>query len=48
MVISNQMWFSGLSSSGVYSIGYAYAAEEVPEPGSAGLLALGGLVLLVL
>jgi hypothetical protein len=45
MVIGNQMWFSGVDSSGVYSIGYA--SNEVPEPGSAGLLALGGLTLLI-
>ena len=47
MVIGNQMWFTGVSSSGVYSIGYATESSGVPEPGSAGLLALGGVTLLI-
>jgi hypothetical protein len=47
MVIGNRMWFTGVSSSGVYSIGYATESGGVPEPGSAGLLALGGLTLLI-
>ena len=46
MVIGNQMWFSGVSSSGVYSIGYAYESSGVPEPSSVGVQALGGLTLL--
>jgi hypothetical protein len=47
MVIGDQMWFSGVSSSGVYSIGYATESSGVPEPSSAGLLALGGVTLLI-
>jgi len=38
VVIGDEMWFTGKSGSGVYSIGYA-----TPEPASMTLLALGGL-----
>jgi hypothetical protein len=40
MVIGDQMWFSGKSSTGVYAIGYATA---VPEPCTLAMLFAGGL-----
>jgi len=44
MVIGNQMWFSGVDANGHYAVGYAEGS--IPEPGTAGLLLLGGLALL--
>ena len=40
MVIGDEMWFTGKSAAGVYSIGYA-----VPEPATVCLFSLGGLLL---
>ena len=42
MVIGDEMWFTGKSTAGVYSIGYA-----TPEPATMSLLALGGLAALI-
>ena len=42
VVIDDQMWFTGVSSGGVYAIGYA----QVPEPATMSLLVAGGLALL--
>ncbi len=41
MVIGDEMWFTGKSTAGVYSIGYA-----TPEPATMSLLAIGGLALI--
>ena len=41
MVIGDEMWFTGKSSAGAYTIGYA-----TPEPATMSLLALGGLAVL--
>ncbi len=42
MVIGGEMWFTGKSAAGAYTVGYA-----IPEPATMGLLALGGIGVLV-
>ena len=41
MVIGDEMWFTGKSSTGVYAIGYATSAEPIPEPATIALLGIG-------